>query len=412
MILFACPCGLCDADELLRQTHNRWRAMLSVFNEHQARLFAADKALEMGRDGPAIVARITGLSPRTVENGMHELRSGIVPLGAERARQRGGGRPTCEQRDAGLLQGLEAIMEASTAGDPMSLLRWTSKSLRKIAAELHGQGHPVSHSAVPRLLQEMHYSLRGNVKSLEGKQHPDRDARFRYINEQARSFVQAQDPVISVDTKKKEKVGGFDNPGRQWRREDRVVETYDFPSLSEGPAIPYGVHDEQHNAGFVNVGMSHDTAEFAVESIRRWWRWWGHAEYARRRDMLITADNGGSNRGTTRLWKVGLQRLADRYRLTITVCHYPPGTSKWNKIEHRLFSYISINWRGEPLTSYETIIQLISHTTTKKGLRVHAELDAHDYETGIEVSDAELDTVNLEPHAFHPNWNYTIRPRH
>ena len=409
MTTFRCPCGLCDTDEALRQKHGRWRALLTILNEHQARLFAADRALEIGRDGPQVVARITGLSSRTIERGIRELRTGVLPLGPQRCRQPGGGRRRCEDGDPTLAQALEAIMGETTAGDPMGLLKWTSKSLRALAGELAQQGHAVSHPTVARLLQAMHYSLRGNVKALEGKQHPDRDAQFRYIHALAKDFLEAQLPVISVDTKKKEKVGEFANAGRQWRREDRLVNTYDFPSLSAGPAIPYGIYDELHNQGFVNVGVSHDTAEFAVESIQQWWQRLGHTEYPKAKELLITADGGGSNGSRPRLWKLCLQRFANRSGLDVTVCHYPTGTSKWNKIEHRLFSFISMNWRGEPLTTYAVVVQLIRHTTTKKGLRVEARLDDTEYRTKIKVSKQDMEHVHLEPHSFHPNWNYTIR---
>jgi hypothetical protein len=406
-----CECGYCSTDAALREKHDRWRAVFANLNEHQARLFAASQALDLGSDGPAIIARVTGLSSRTIERGMHELRHGVFPLGPERSRRFGGGRPKCEEANPELIAALDAIMDENTAGDPMSLLRWTSKSTRTIATNLKEQGHHVSHTTILRLLHEQHYSLRGNVKSLEGKQHPDRDAQFRYLRDQVKAFLDAQQPVISVDTKKKEKVGNFKNPGQQWDRQDRLVNAYDFLSLSEGPAIPYGIYDELHNEGFVSVGMSHDTAEFAVESIQRWWRWMGRHDYPQAKELLITADNGGSNASTTRLWKVCLQRFADQSGLDITVCHYPTGTSKWNKVEHRLFSFISINWRGKPLSTYETVINLISRTTTAKGLLVHADLDDNVYETGIEVANVTMTRLLLEPHAVRPNWNYTIRHR-
>jgi len=409
MTPFPCPCSRCDADPQLRQTHNRWRALLSVLNEHQARLFAANLAIEAGTDGPMLLSQITGLSSRTIQRGIHELQHGVLPLGPDRCRRPGGGCKKVEETDPDLVKALEAIMVESTAGDPMSLLRWTSKSIRTIARELTRQGHPVTHPTVLRLLHEQHYSLRGNRKALEGKQHPDRDAQFRYLHERVKAFLESQQPVISVDTKKKEQVGNFNNRGRQWRRQERLVNTYDFWSLSEGSAIPYGIYDPWYNEGFVNVGMSHDTAELVVESIQRWWRWMGKREYPQAEELLITADNGGSNRSTTKLWKRCLQEFADRSGLDITVCHYPTGTSKWNKVEHRLFSFISINWRGEPLTSYETVINLISHTKTATGLKVRAKLDKRNYRTGIEVSEEEMQSVNLEPHDFRPEWNYTIR---
>lgn len=404
-----CDCGYCRTDAGLREKHDRWRAVFATLNEHQGRLFAASQAMDLGSAGPLLLARITGLSPRTIERGMQELRQGVFPLGPERARRSGSGRPKCEEADSELLAALETLMDENTAGDPLSLLRWTSKSTRKIAANLKQQGHDVSHTTVMRLLHEQHYSLRGNVKSLEGRQHPQRDVQFRYLRDQAKAFLGAQQPVVSVDTKKKEKVGEFKSPGRRWSRQDRLVNTHDFPSQSQGPAIPYGVYDELHNEGFVSVGMSHDTAEFAVESIQRWWRWLGKATYPHAKKLLITADNGGSNASTTRLWRFCLQRFADQSGLDITVCHYPPGTSKWNKVEHRLFSFISINWQGQPLSTYETVINLISRTTTETGLWVHADLDYDVYDTGITVSDAAMTRLLLEPHSVCPDWNYTIR---
>jgi hypothetical protein len=404
-----CCCGLCATDAQLQETHGRWRAVLSQLNEHQARLFAADRALEVGPDGPRIVSRVTGLSSRTIESGIRELRRGVLAPGPDRSRRAGGGRKPREETDPALAKALAALVEQNTAGDPMGLLKWTSQSLRGLAEDLTEQGHKVSHPTVGRLLHEMGYSLKGNVKTLEGAQHPDRDAQFRYIHEQAKQFVQTQQPVISVDTKKEEKVGEFANVGRRWRRERRPVNVYDFPSLSEGVAIPYGVYDEEHNEGLVNVGVSHDTAQFAVASIQQWWDCLGKEHYPQATAVLITADGGGSNRGRVRLWKVCLQRFADRAGLDVTVCHYPPGTSKWNKVEHRLFSYISMNWRGQPLTTYTTVIELIGHTKTKTGLRVSAKLDRQQYATKIEVPDEQIEQVQLQPHGFHPDWNYTIR---
>jgi hypothetical protein len=405
----SCQCGLCDADPALRETQGRWRAILSILNERQARLFAADRALAAGPDGPRVVARITGLSPRTIQRGIRELRAGVVPLGPDRSRQPGGGRKRSEEADPALTKGLEALMGETTAGDPMGLLKWTGQSLRTLAEELTRAGHAVSHPTVGRILEGLGYSLRGNVKVLEGEQHPDRDAQFRYIHERAKEFVRAQLPVISVDTKKKERVGEFANAGQRWRRGERWVNVYDFPSLAAGVAIPYGVYDEQQNEGLVNVGVSHDTAEFAVASIQQWWDCLGHERYPQATEVLITADGGGSNRSRVRLWKVCLQRFADRTGLDVTVCHYPPGTSKWNKGEHRLFSYISMNWRGQSLTTYTTVIELIGHTTTKSGLHVTAKLDTKQYATKVKVPDEEIEQVRLERHAFHPDWNYTIR---
>jgi len=358
-----------------------------------------------------IVSRVTGLSPRTIERGIRELRHGVLTLGPDRSRRQGGGRKPAEEVDPTVIRALETLLGETTAGDPMGLLKWTSQSLRGLAETLTEQGHPISHPTVGRLLQEMDYSLKGNVKTLEGEQHPDRDAQFRYIHERAKEFVRTQQPVISVDTKKKEKVGEFANAGRRWRRGQRLVNVYDFLSLAEGVAIPYGVYDEEQNEGLVNVGVSHDTAEFAMASIQQWWDCLGQEHYPEATEVLLTADGGGSNRGRVRLWRLCLQRFADRTGLDVTVCHYPPGTSKWNKVEHRLFSFISMNWRGQPLTTYTTVIELIGHTTTKTGLRVTAKLDRQQYKTKIQVPDEQLEQVQVEPHDFHPDWNYTIRHR-
>jgi transposase len=407
--MLACCCGLGDSDADLQLLHHRWRTLFSLLNERQGRLYAAEKALQLGQDGARTVARILGLSARTVERGLQEWQHGLPPLGPERVRQQGGGRPSRENADPTLLRALEVLLEENTAGDPMSLLKWTHKSSRILAAALQHQGPEVSHTTVARLLHELGYSLRSNVKALEGEQHPDRDAQFRYLHEKAKDFFRLQQPVVSVDTKKKEKLGEFANPGQQWADADRLVNAYDFPSLVEGTVIPYGAYDEQRNEGFVNVGTSHDTSEFAVVSIRQWWQWMGCSAYPHAQALLITADNGGSNRSHNRLWKLGLQRFADDYQMDVTVCHFPTGTSKWNKIEHRLFAFLSLNWRGEPLTSYETVIQLINHTTTSQGLRVEAHLDERLYKTGIEVPDEDMESVQREGHAFHPDWNYTIR---
>jgi transposase len=407
--MFACGCGLCDSDAALQLLHHRWRTLFSLLNERQGRLYAAEKALQLGQEGARIVARILGLSARTIERGLQEWQRGLPSLGPERVRRQGGGRPSCADTDPTLVRALEALLDENTAGDPMSLLKWTHKSSRTLAVALQHQGHEVSHTTVTHLLHELGYSLRRNVKALEGEQHPDRDAQFRYLHEKSKEFVRLQQPIVSVDTKKKEKLGEFANPGQQWADEDRLVNAYDFPSLVEGTVIPYGAYDEQRNEGFVNVGTSHDTSEFAVVSIRQWWQWMGRRAYPHATAVLITADNGGSNRSHNRLWKLGLQRFADEYQLDVTVCHFPTGTSKWNKIEHRLFAFVSMNWRGEPLTSYETVIQLINHTTTSQGLHVEAHLDERLYKTGIEVPNKDMESVQREGHAFHPDWNYTIR---
>ena len=328
---------------------------------------------------------------------------------AGRIRQLGGGRKRVEEVEPALKKVLTRIVEENTAGDPMSLLKWTAKSTRMIAEELSRRGHPVSAVTVGRCLHDMGYSLQANVKSLEGAQHPDRDAQFRYLNTQVKAFVRSGNPVVSVDTKKKELVGAFKNGGRRWQPqgEPEAVHVHDFPHLGKGKAIPYGTYDIAQDKALVNVGVSHDTAEFAVASIRRWWRMLGRRSYARAERLLICADAGGSNGNRLRAWKVYLQGLADEIAIPISVCHYPPGTSKWNKIEHRLFSFISMNWRGKPLVSYETVVALIGGTRTRSGLQVKALLDTRDYETGLQISTQRMHELNLRGHAFHPDWNLT-----
>jgi hypothetical protein len=392
-----------------------WLKVLSTLNERQARLFVAERALTLGRGGISQMSRLTGISRPTIMKGAAELvaKGGLPAVVEGRVRKPGGGRRKVEEVDPGLRRELVRIMEETTAGDPMSLLKWTSKSTRAIAEQLAGQGHPVSSVTVGRCLHDMDYSLQANVKELEGPQHPDRDAQFRYINARVKSFLRSHDPVISVDTKKKELVGAFRNAGRTWRpkgQPERVM-VHDFPSRSEGHAIPYGTYDVASDRAVVNVGVTHDTAEFAVESIRRWWRLLGRRSYASARRLLICADAGGSNGNRLRAWKLHLQDLADELRLAITVCHYPPGTSKWNKIEHRLFSFISMHWKGQPLLSYETIVALIGGTSTRSGLKVKAVLDTSEYRTGIKVSASEMKGLKLKAHAPHPEWNYTISSR-
>jgi transposase len=382
--------------------------MMSILSERQTRLYAAEKAMAMGHGGITIMAQVSGLSERTIRRGIEELEAGNLGEMVERSRRPGGGRKPSEEVDPSLVDDLELLMGETTAGDPMRLLKWTTKSLRSIAQELKGRGHSVSYTTVQRLLRELDYSLWGDKRSIEGKQHPQRDAQFRYLYQQVKRCLRAKIPVISVDTKKKELVGAFHNKGRRWGKQQRLVNTYDFPSLAEGRAYPYGIYDEVQNEGFVNVGVSHDTAEFAVESIDRWWRMLGRRRYPNATKLLITADGGGSNGSRNRLWKYRLQQLANRHGLAVTVCHFPPGTSKWNKVEHRLFSQISVTWRGEPLVSYETIINFISSTTTKTGLKVKAELDTHEYETGKKISDEQMRSVTIKPHNTHPTWNYTI----
>ena len=380
-------------------------------DERQRRLLMGAEAQALGHGGIRLVARAAGVREATVALGVRELDSGEEPLG--RARRAGGGRKRVAGLDRGLRPALLALVEPDMRGDPMSPLRWTTKSTRKLAEELTRQGHRISADTVGDLLREEGFSLQGNAKTLEGKQHPDRDAQFRHINEQVREYQATKDPVISVDAKKKELVGEFKNGGREWRPagEPVQVDTHDFPDRELGKAIPYGVYDLTANTGWVSVGTDHDTAAFAVASIRRWWQSCGAGAYPHARRLLITADAGGSNGYRTKAWKTELAALAAEAGLPITVCHLPPGTSKWNKIEHRLFSHITMNWRGRPLTSHEVIVNSIAATTTRTGLAVRAELDLGSYPTGIEISDAQMAAIPLVRNRFHGDWNYTIHPR-
>jgi hypothetical protein len=384
-----------------------------TLDEHQARLCAAERALALGLGGITRLSRVTGLSAPTIRKGIRELRGLEPPPGPGRVRRPGGGRKRVEVRHPALVASLEEVVEASTAGSPMDVLRWTSKSKAKLASALAARGHAVSPNTVGRLLRAQGYSLQANRKDKEGHSPPERDARIAYLNEQARQFLARGQPVISVDTKKKELIGEFKNPGRTWRPKGRPVrvQVHDFPSSAIGKAIPYGVYDLGHNHGFVNIGTSHDTPDFAAESIRLWWEAEGQALYPRADELLVLADAGGSNSAQSRVWKVRLQELADHLGQPITVCHLPPGTSKWNKIEHHLFSYISVHWRGQPLVDYQTVVSLIGTTTTTAGLTVTARLDLDEYPTGVTVSDAELANLDLQPHATYPQWNYTLAPR-
>ena len=393
----------------------RWLKVLGTLNELQARLFIADKALDQGRGGISRMSKLTGMSRTTITKAVAELETGrklVLPENG-RIRDIGAGRKKVEAADAELQRELTCIVEQTTAGDPMSALRWTNKSTQAIAEELTRKGHRVSDKTVARCLREMGYTQQLNRKTKEGKQHPDRDAQFGYINQQEESFRSTVDPVISVDTKKKELVGAFRNGGRTWRPQGQPheVNVHDFPSQAKGKAIPYGAYDVIHDRAVVNVGMTHDTSEFAVESIRRWWKIDGSRRYASAERLLICADGGGSNSSRTRAWKLHLQELADEMRIPITVCHYPPGTSKWNRIEHRLFSFISLTWKGQPLWSYEAVVNLIGATRTKSGLKVKAVLDTNQYETGLTVTDQEMNGIRLRRHKLHPNWNYTLSPR-
>jgi hypothetical protein len=400
--------------KLLTPHQSRWLKVLSTLNEAQARWFVADKALDMGRGGTSRLSQITGMSRTTIAKAIGELRGrGALITAKGRIRLEGAGRKRIEESDPAVKDLIMGIVQESTAGDPMCLLRWTSKSTRTIAEELVRRGHQIGPVTVARCLSDLGYSLQANVKAKEGRQHAERDEQFRYINRLVKAYIKAGDPVISVDTKKKELVGEFRNAGRTWRPrgQPRRVNVHDFPHLGRGKAIPYGAYDFARNRAVVNVGISHDTAEFAVESIRRWWRLDGRRIYRDARRLLVCADSGGSNGHKLRAWKLELQGLADEIGMPITVCHYPPGTSKWNKIEHRLFSFISINWRGRPLVNYETVVNLIGATKTRTGLRVKAVLDTKPYPKGVKVEDEAMDEVRLRRHKLHPDWNYTIVAR-
>jgi hypothetical protein len=397
------------------ETERQWLRVLGTLNEAQARLFVAQQALAEGRGAISRLARLTGMSRPTILKGIAELTADRLPAqpDAGRIRAAGGGRKRVEATQPRLKRVLARLVEASTAGDPMSYLLWTNKSTRTLAEEVTRHGYPVSHVTVARCLRELGYSLQANVKTIEGTAHPDRDAQFRYLNAQVRQFVRSHDPVVSVDTKKKELVGPFENRGRRWQPtgQPEAVSVHDFPGTGVGKAIPYGTYDVTRDEAVVNVGVTHETAEFAVESIRRWWRLLGRKAYPQARRLLICADAGGSNGSRLRAWKVHLQALADRLGFPVTVCHYPPGTSKWNKVEHRLFSFISMNWRGRPLLSFEAVINLIGGTTTKSGLKVKALLDTADYELGQKIADDAMRALKLTPHTFHGDWNYTLEPR-
>ena len=387
----------------------RYRLMAVHLNERQRRAFAASEARTFGYGGIAAAARACGLAENTVRKGLRELDE--QPLEPGRVRKPGAGRPAAEDSDPELLEVLRKLVEDDTRGDPERVLLWTAKSARKLAAELAEGGHPVGFRTVPRLLRKLGYSLQSARKTLEGKQHPDRDAQFRYINATVAATLAAQQPAISIDTKKKELVGEFKNAGREWRPAGQApkVDTYDFPSMADGKAIPYGISDIAQNTGFVSVGIDRDTAQFSVAAIGAWWQQLGSQRHPNAKSLTITADCGASNGNRTRLWKTELQHLADHTGLQINVCHFPPGTSKWNKVEHRLLSFISKNWRGRALASYEVIINSIAATTTNTGLDVYARLDDNEYPK-VEVTDAQLAAVNITHETFHPEWNYTISP--
>jgi hypothetical protein len=381
-----------------------------LLDERGRRLMAASEARALGYGGVSKVRRACGLSRKAIAKGMHEISDGITMPG--RIRRSGAGRKKITVRDPKLFASLERLIEPETRGDPESPLRWICKSTRTLAAQLTRQKHPVSHEKVAQLLRGQNYSLQSNRKTEEGEDHPDRDAQFRYINTKVKRAMAAGLPVISVDTKKKELLGNYVNHGKQWlpEKEPLKVNGHDFPSPDVPRAYPYGIYDLARNTGFVNVGTDHDTGAFAVASIRGWWRREGKSLYSEARQLVITADGGGSNGSRLRLWKLELQKFSDETGLSISVCHFPPGTSKWNKVEHRLFSFISSNWRGEPLRDYETIVNLIARTTTAKGLQVTCRLDRRKYQTGRKVTDEEINRVNLERNSFHGDWNYTIHP--
>jgi hypothetical protein len=396
----------------VRAVRNRYREMVPVLNEQSRRRFVALEAQALGHGGVSLMSQISGLARSTIYRGLSDIRDKVsAPPG--RVRKEGGGRKKKTTEDATLVVDLRRLVAPVTRGDPMRPLLWTSRSLRNLVRELAKTGHRVSPTVVGDILRGMGYSLQANSKTREGDQHIDRDGQFEYINSQAKAFLTANEPVISVDTKKKELVGNFKNNGRDWRPKGtpELVRMHDFIDPKLNRAIPYGIYDITNNVGWVSVGTDHDTASFAVNAIRRWWRTMGQKRHAKARRLMITADGGGSNGYRVRLWKVELQTLADEFKLPITVCHLPPGTSKWNKVEHRLFSFITMNWRGKPLRSYRTIVQLIAATTTDTGLKVRAELDQRKYPKGLKVSDAQLAAVNISRHSFHGDWNYTISPR-
>ena len=395
----------------LREVRGKLRRLWPHLNERGRRMLAAAEAMEMGRGGVSLVSRACGLSRVTISKGVRELDEPGLPEG--RTRRPGGGRKKLEAQDPKLKSVLESLVEPLARGDPESPLRWTCKSTRTLAGELARRKHPASHEKVAQLLRELDYSLQGTRKTEEGEDHPDRDAQFRHINRQVKRALAHGHPVISVDTKKKELVGNYENQGRQWHKTGTAkrVQGHDFPQPAVPRAYPYGIYDLGRNTGFVNVGTDHDTATFAVASIRGWWRHEGRRLYAAATQLLITADGGGSNGYRLRLWKWELQRLADQIGLSIMVSHFPPGTSKWNKVEHRLFSFISSNWRGEPLQDYETVVRLIASTTTAKGLTVTCRLDRRKYTVGRKIADEHMATLNIEPLRFHGEWNYVIHPR-
>jgi Rhodopirellula transposase DDE domain len=400
----------------MQSLQEKYELLRPELDERGRRLWAASEALALGRGGIDTVARATGLSERTIRRGQRELRrpASSVAGASRRVRRPGGGRKRLGDEDPRVVGAVEALVEPTARGDPRSPLRWTCKSTRRLAAELTRQGHRLSHTKVAQLLEGLGYSLQGLRKTKEGATHPDRNAQFAYINEQVQAFQRRGQPVVSVDTKKKELVGDFAHGGREYQPQGHPekVRVYDFVDTDLGKALPYGIDDLTANCGWVRVGLDHDPAQVAVATLRRWWLQMGRKVYRKAQELLMTADGGGSNGSRCRLWKVELQRLADETGLTITVCHFPPGTSKWNKIDHRMFCHITENWRGRPLINHEVIVSLIAHTTTKAGLRIKAALDAGQYPTGLKVTAEQMRTLNLHPADFHgEDWNYILKPR-
>ena len=398
--------------EILTGIEERFKRLRGVLDERSRRLLVAAESEAMGRRGISTVAKATGVSRQVIRQGIAELKQSAV-LPERRIRRSGGGRKSAVKLDPSLKTDLEELLESTTRGDPESPLRWTCRSVRNLEAELKNRGHAVSHQVVADLLHELEYSLQANRKTNEGASHPDRNAQFEYVNNKVKQYLGGKAPVISVDTKKKELIGDFKNTGKELRPkgDPEKVQVHDFLIPELGRANPYGIYDIGLNTGWVSVGVDHDTAEFAVESIRRWWRSMGQQAYPKATSLLITADGGGSNGSRVRLWKLELQKFADASSLSIAVCHFPPGTSKWNKIEHRLFSRITQNWRGKPLVSLEVIVSLIAATRTTTGLKVHSELDTRAYAKGVKVSDQEIAQLNLHRDQFHGEWNYEIHPR-
>lgn len=403
---------ICIMDTHDTKLDERIKKVTPLLNEKQRRLYLAIESEILGHGGLLEVSKVSGLSRKAIIKGKKELHEGTIVNNTqnERIRKEGGGRKSLKEKEPGLLEVLETLLEPVTRGHPESVLKWTCLSMRTLSTELKTKGYTISHTKLGELLKEMDFSLQSNSKRLEGGDHPDRNGQFLYINDKAKQYIANGLPAISVDTKKKELIGQFKNQGKEYRpkKNPRSVNVHDF---GKEKAAPYGVYDIGKNEGFVNVGVSSDTSEFATFSIKEWWKHMGSSQYGEIDKLLITADGGGSNSSRTRLWKTSLQQLANELKLEITVCHFPPGTSKWNKIEHRLFSYISMNWKGQPLVDYETVVQLIGAVKTKTGLKVKSQLDLNIYEKGKKVSDEELESINLHKHEFHGEWNYTIKPK-